>query len=195
MTCAHSHTVKVTGSDERFCTRCQAVFPATVTAQPGQTQQKPPDASQVVSGGKKRIVVKPPIPTEHEEQVALFLLIATYADRFPELRNIFAVPNGAGWSGGFAQNAARVARARREGMSSGVPDIFVAIQRHKFGGTFIEMKRKGEKLKPAQLEWHVRLNEAGYPVAACYSCDAAWEYLTWYLEIRVQERHGEQEEG
>jgi len=70
---------------------------------------------------------------------------------------IFAVPNG-------GQRDVRVARKMKaEGVTAGVPDLFVASARNGFNGLFIELKNgKKGRVSEKQIEMIEKLNEKGF---------------------------------
>ena len=72
--------------------------------------------------------------TEHDEQAALFQWAELMAAQIPELRLMFAIPNGGHRHIGVAR------KLKAEGVKPGVPDIFLPVARNKFHGLFIEMK-------------------------------------------------------
>jgi hypothetical protein len=79
------------------------------------------------------------IPTEHEEQREL---VRWFRQTWPGVR-IFAIPNGG------ARSLATAGRLKAEGVSSGVPDLFIPAW-----GLWVEMKRtKGGSLSPEQKNW------------------------------------------
>ena len=79
------------------------------------------------------------IPTEHEEQRELVLW---FRHTWPGVR-IFAIPNGG------ARSPATAGRLKAEGVSSGVPDLFIPAW-----GLWVEMKRtKGGSLSAEQKDW------------------------------------------
>jgi hypothetical protein len=88
------------------------------------------------------------IPTEHEEQREL---VRWFRQSWPDVR-IFAIPNGG------ARSKATAARLKAEGVSSGVPDLFVPAWR-----LWVEMKRsKGGSLSPEQKDWIKYLESVGF---------------------------------
>jgi hypothetical protein len=88
------------------------------------------------------------IPTEHEEQREL---VRWFRQSWPNVR-IFAIPNGG------ARSKATAARLKAEGVSSGVPDLFVPAWR-----LWVEMKRtKGGSLSPEQKDWIKYLESVGF---------------------------------
>lgn len=56
-----------------------------------------------------------PVPTEADEQIALFEWAALQSGRFPELALLYHVPNGG------SRNKIEAARLRAQGVKSGVP--------------------------------------------------------------------------
>ena len=89
-------------------------------------------------------------PTEHEEQREY---VRWFRQTYPEVR-IMAIPNGG------ARSQATAGRLKAEGVSPGVPDLFIPAW-----GLWIEMKRaKGGKVSPEQKEWHHYLANCGYRV-------------------------------
>ena len=112
--------------------------------------------------------------TEHDEQVALFRILALYEDKYPELRWIFAIPNG-------GHRHISVAKAMKaEGVKAGVWDIMCCVAVDDKCGMFIEMKYGKNTLTPKQIEFACNLGGA-YEMQVCYSaieaCHAIGEYL------------------
>jgi hypothetical protein len=88
------------------------------------------------------------IPTEHEEQREL---VRWFRQTWPGVR-IFAIPNGG------ARSRATAGRLKAEGVSSGVPDLFIPAW-----GLWVEMKRsKGGSLSPEQKDWIKYLESVNY---------------------------------
>jgi hypothetical protein len=75
-----------------------------------------------------------------------------------KFRLLFAIPNGG------ARNAITGALLKAEGVTPGVPDLFLAQLSGGFGGLFVEMKRLGGKCSDAQLDMHEDLRASGYAV-------------------------------
>jgi len=129
------------------------------------------------SSGRNRL----PVPTEHEEQKALFEWASLRLSIYPELEMLFAIPNaGAGAQSGQA------GKMKAEGVKAGVPDTFLAVARKGYHGCFIEMKRiAGSTVEPEQTEWLFNLNAQGYYTAICKGCEQAQKVLVAYLEGRL----------
>ena len=97
-----------------------------------------------------------PIPTEHEEQREY---VKWFRQSHGDIR-IFAIPNGG------SRTPSTAARLKAEGVSPGVPDLFIPAW-----GLWIEMKRtKGGKVSAEQKEWHIYLETCGYRVIVCHGC-------------------------
>jgi hypothetical protein len=117
------------------------------------------------------------IATEHAEQRSFFTWATLERRKYPQLKNMFAVPNG-GW-----RHPATAAILKAEGVKAGVPDIFLAWPSQGYCGLFIEMKRKvGGKVSDAQKEWSERLSAAGYLVRTCKGFEEAKNTITEYLK-------------
>ena len=120
-----------------------------------------------------------PVPTEHEEQVALFQWTEANEGAVPELALLFAVPNG-----GY-RPMATAAMLREEGVKAGVPDVFLPCRRQRYGGLAIELKRSDHSnhATPAQQEWIERLRAHGYKAVVCYGAQEAIDTIKAYLGI------------
>lgn len=80
---------------------------------------------------------------------------------------IFAIPNGGG------RSPSQGARLKVEGVTRGVPDLFVPSL-----ALWIEMKAPGGRLSPEQVDWRAYLQSIGHRVAVCYSVEQAQEAVT-----------------
>jgi hypothetical protein len=105
-------------------------------------------------------MIKKTLPTEHQEQVNFVEWVKL---QFPSMR-FFAIPNG--MRTGFSQ----AKKAKREGLSSGVPDLYFPSLK-----LWVEMKRvKGGVLSQEQKEWHYYLEEhCGDTVIVARGCKDA----------------------
>ena len=87
------------------------------------------------------------IPTEHEEQREF---VQWFRQTYSAIR-IFAIPNGG------ARTPSVAGRLKAEGVSKGVPDLYIPEWR-----TWVEMKRaKGGTVSPEQKDWHIYLESIG----------------------------------
>lgn len=119
--------------------------------------------------------------TEAQSQAALIQWAQLAAGTYPELRLLFAVPNGAYLGEDRRAAAIHMARLKALGLKPGVPDLFLPVARRTFHGMAIEMKRKGEFVAPIQREWLDNLALQGYATAVCYDCEQAMAVLLEYL--------------
>lgn len=117
---------------------------------------------------------------EHGHQTALFCWAAEEFKTFPQLRNMFAVPNGAHLAGGPAS----AARLKAAGLRNGVPDVMLAYPSGGYHGLFIENKVKRRTPNADQLKWHHNLTAAGYKVVTCHSWIEARTEIIIYLTSR-----------
>ena len=103
------------------------------------------------------------IPTEHEEQREF---VSWFRKTYPGVR-IFAIPNGG------ARSPSVAGRLKAEGVSKGVPDLYIPAWR-----TWIEMKRqKGGAVSPEQKDWHQYLESIGDCVILANGCATAQKLL------------------
>ena len=131
-------------------------------------------------------------PTEHQDQCKIFewsrLMVATNQE--PRLRLLRAGMEGVRLSIGT-----RV-KAKRAGMDSSWPDLFLAIKGWiypridialpAYNGLFIELKRlKGGTVSPEQKDMHQALRAQGYRVEVCRGADAAIECIKDYLGMEL----------
>jgi hypothetical protein len=108
------------------------------------------------------------IPTEHEEQREL---VKWFRQSFDGIR-IFAIPNGG------ARSITTAAKLKVEGVSAGVPDLYVPEWK-----LWIEMKRtKGGVVDKSQKDWHDYLTEIGDKVIVCRGADEAKRMIEIEME-------------
>lgn len=116
-------------------------------------------------------------PLEGEEQEVLFQWAEWQQGRWPELRLMYAVPNG-----GY-RTKSEAARLKAQGVKAGVPDICLPVARGGCHALYIELKRrKGGVVSSAQSQWIEALKEEGNECAVCAGADAAMAIITRYLE-------------
>jgi len=129
--------------------------------------------------------------SESQHQAALFRWAALATNTRPELRFLYAVPNG-----GY-RTAATAGRLRGEGVKAGVFDVSLDVARHGFHGLRLELKRprtegvKGAyKTVPAgkpsleQLVWQGNYRAEGYKAEFCEGWLHAKSIIEEYLDDR-----------
>ena len=114
--------------------------------------------------------------TEHQEQTALFRILAMYEDKYPLLKWIHAIPNGG------HRHISVAKRMKDSGVKSGVWDIFVPIPVDGYSGMYIEMKWGKNKLTDNQEAFRYDLLTV-YRWSVCYSAIEAAHTIGDYLEI------------
>ena len=120
-------------------------------------------------------VNKSHIQHEAAEQEALFRWASYQYGIYPELRLMHHIPNGG------SRNKQEAANLKKQGVKSGVPDIFLPVPRGKYHGLYIEMKAGKNKATDNQSKWLEALNNQGYVAVVCVGCDQAVEVITKYL--------------
>ena len=117
------------------------------------------------------------IPTENQEQAALFEWAEAASGKYPELRLLHAIPNGG------LRDGRTAAVLQRTGVKSGVPDIHLPIPRGEYAGLWVELKRqKGGVVSANQRIWLNRLNANGSKAVVCNGWEAARDEIERYLE-------------
>lgn len=130
--------------------------------------------------------------SEHDEQVALFNWVRTFENKYPALKMMYANVNAQKFGGATRQHKMRIiARLKAEGLSPGIPDIFLPVCRSFTGvwvpGLYIEMKVKPNKQTETQIEWMNKLEKEGYQYNVCYSWMEAAHVICDYLNLDPEE--------
>lgn len=122
---------------------------------------------------------RPPRPLEYLEQVALI----AWADdpktrrRYPELAGLMHVPNGG------KRTKAVAAKLKAVGVRPGYPDLVLDVPRERYHGWRGELKVRGGRPSPLQLEWHERLRRQGYRVDVVIGWEAMRDRIVAYLSL------------
>lgn len=120
---------------------------------------------------------KLPVPTESEEQQALFDWASKLYRRYPELALLYHIPNEG------KRSKATGARLKKEGMKKGVPDIHLPVAKGEYHSLYIELKRrKGSSTTEAQNTWLQLLGKYGNKAVRCYGWEEAAKVIVEYLE-------------
>lgn len=120
--------------------------------------------------GTRTSILADKVPSEHWEQCQV---VSWFRRKYGPVR-IFAIPNG-GW-----RSKATAMKLKVEGVSRGVPDLFVP----QFN-LWIEMKRvKGGRLSPDQHNWIKYLTEIGNTVLVCNGHEHAMEQIDAFMAER-----------
>lgn len=114
--------------------------------------------------------------TEHEEQKILIQWTKLQENKYPELRLLFAIPNGG------ARHIAVARKLKSEGVKAGVPDLFLPVGRSGYHGLFIEMKAGKNKPTEDQIGWLEALEDEGYLAQVCWGFEEAKAMILGYLK-------------
>jgi hypothetical protein len=133
---------------------------------------------------KNKFKLAAPEPTEASEQATVIAWARIYAPRYPELKLLYAVPNGAIMGG--RNRFAVVAWMKNMGMINGVPDLVLPVKREPYGGLYLEMKRRsGGKLSPDQAWWIAQLRDQSYAVVVPKGATEAESAIKEYLGLKI----------
>ena len=116
------------------------------------------------------------IPTEDSEQAMLFTWARMQEAAHPELRLMYAIPNG-----GYRHLKTAI-NLKRTGVKAGVPDICLPVKRGTYNGLYVEMKRTvGGTVSSYQKWWLAELAKAGHKCVVCKGFDEARAAIMAYL--------------
>lgn len=94
---------------------------------------------------------------------------------------LFAIPNGGG------RSIIEARKLKKEGVRSGIPDLFLSIPNYRYPGLYLEMKKPGGRLSENQVKYKALLTSVGYGVVVCYSYEQAREVIENYMDINKHE--------
>ena len=124
--------------------------------------------SKAVPTGKKACRSDVKLPSEHVEQREF---VSWFRKTWPGVR-IFAIPNGG------LRNKAVAQKLKAEGVSPGVPDLYIPAWK-----LWIEMKRqKGGRLSEDQKDWAEYLEGVGDTVIVGYGWLDAIDKVNCFLD-------------
>lgn len=130
--------------------------------------------------------------SESSHQQAFFAMCALHIAKYPELKWIHSIPNGAVLGNDPRTRVIRAGKLKAEGMKNGVSDISFPCKRGNYSGLFIEMKKPA--LKPVresskggvsdeQIEFANFVIAQGFCFQVCYSWEEAWNVVQVYLNL------------
>ncbi len=115
--------------------------------------------------------------SEDSHQIALMIWAQTVTKLHPELKWMFAIPNGG------SRHKAEAGKLKAMGVKAGVPDIFLPVSRGSQAGLWIELKKPVVgKVSSEQNEWLEYLRTQGYAAAICYGWTEARDIILNYLK-------------
>ena len=110
----------------------------------------------------------------YQQQVIEWARMASRSAKYPMLDMLHCSLNGVKLS------ALQAAKAKQQGMLSGVPDLFLPVPIGGYHGLFIEMKSDKGRLSTNQTWFLSKVELLGYKIAVCYSADEAIEKIKSY---------------
>lgn len=115
--------------------------------------------------------------SEDTEQINVVSWANWNANRYPELRWLFHVPNGG------SRNKQEAVKFKQMGVKAGVSDLCLPYPKGIYCGLFIEMKYGNNRQQDTQKEFLAAMETAGHFVATCYSAEEAIKVIEEYLEL------------
>ena len=76
---------------------------------------------------------------------------------------------------------------KREGVLSGVSDIFLPVSRGGYHGLYIELKVKGNTTSPSQKWWIAEVGKQGYLAKVCFGWIETKVIIEEYLNEEDEE--------
>ena len=96
--------------------------------------------------------------------------------QFPDIRKmIFAIPNGG------SRNPIEASKLKMTGVTAGVSDLILLVQRNGYGSLCIELKVGKGKQTPLQHEWELNAMTFGNKYVICRSVDEFMKEVNEYL--------------
>jgi len=119
--------------------------------------------------------------SEYDAQVAIFEWAHLYELQYPDLWLL----NGS-IMGGTGVSPRILNKFKKAGMKKGKPDINLPVPRGGYFGLWIELKRKGgPNPTQDQIEWLIRLGQAGHYAVCCKGSQAAITVIKAYISGKI----------
>lgn len=116
--------------------------------------------------------------SEHDEAVMFWRMVTVHESGYPDLRMLFAVPNGG------ARSKATGGKLKAEGVRPGVSDYIALVPRNGFHGLVLELKTAKGVVSKEQNAFIAAARIAGYRVEIARGWAEAWEVVCSYFGIR-----------
>jgi hypothetical protein len=113
---------------------------------------------------------------EQEQVVTVARFMAKDTKKYPFLSRLHSSLNAA------ARTPQQGARFKKQGMLSGVPDLFLPVPKNGFHGLYIEMKFKKGKPTESQKQFIADSLLLGYQALICYSAKEAIQAIEDYYK-------------
>ena len=113
---------------------------------------------------------------ESDHQKALITWARLSIGKYPELKYLYAIPNGG------KRSIVTATRLKAEGAKAGVSDLHLPVPRGGYHGLWIEMKTETGKLSDAQREWLEGMESLGHMAVVARGWDLARAVIINYLK-------------
>ena len=136
------------------------------------------------------------ITTEHELQAAVIDWKHRNINRHKAIEWLHAIPNGAKLPWRKNKKGQRYSpeanKLKAEGLTPGIPDLFLPFPNMGACGLYIELKRPGnlDGVRDGQSDFMAYAESVGYLCQVHDDYDAIIDLLCWYLQIDDNEIHG-----
>jgi hypothetical protein len=114
--------------------------------------------------------------SEHQTQSAYIDWVRLHEHKYPELKLLYAIPNGA------LRNPRLAQWMLDEGLRAGVPDICLPVARGRYIALRLEFKHGDNRQTPRQLQFTERLRKERNLVHVIYTVDEAILVTQLYLK-------------
>jgi hypothetical protein len=108
--------------------------------------------------------------SKHQQAVIQVIKLLPWGDL------LFAIPNGG------HRNKFTAVTLKKEGVTAGIPDMFLAYPRGEYHGLFIEMKFGKNKPTKMQAYYLDRFSKLGYMCIVCYDAEQAINEIMDYVK-------------
>jgi hypothetical protein len=130
---------------------------------------------------------------EHNEQCALMEWAHTLRGRYPEIRWLHSIPNGAKLpyrkTRGGKRYCPEAMWLKAEGMLNGVSDLHLPVAKGAYHSLWVEMKVGYNKPTESQEEYIHAMNELGHYATTCWSMESAKDVVEEYLSLGAFDLH------
>lgn len=113
---------------------------------------------------------------ESDHQKALITWARLSIGKYPELKYLYAIPNGG------KRNIITATRLKAEGARAGVSDLHLPVPRGGYHGLWIEMKTEKGSLSELQAEWLAAMEGLGHRAVVAKGWDFARSVIIDYLQ-------------
>jgi hypothetical protein len=115
--------------------------------------------------------------TEHVEAVTFWKMVTMHEGRYPDLKMLFAVPNGG------ARNPIVARKMKSEGVRAGVSDYVALVPAGDYHGLAIELKTIDGRSSSEQRDFLRNARALGYRAELAHGWVEAWRIVCEHFGI------------